>query len=81
MVLLLTRRNYSLQVEKVVLFMIEKQGLLAERLQKLRKQREAAATADFLIESEVDEGSDLNERPSAPVVVHWQVMDEYRYSF
>ncbi|XP_024391930.1 SPX domain-containing membrane protein At4g22990 isoform X3 [Physcomitrium patens] len=66
------------QVEKVVLFMIEKQGLLAERLQKLRKQREAAATADFLIESEVDEGSDLNERPSAPVVVHWQVMDEYR---
>lgn len=65
-----------MQIEKVVLFMIEKEGLLAERLQRLRKRREDAS-------SDIYEGADesgLTEQPGSPVVVHWQMIDEYRYS-
>lgn len=64
-----------LQIEKVVLFMIEREGLLAERLQRLRKRREDA-TSDVIFEA--DE-SGLIEQPSTPVE-HWRIMDEYRYS-
>jgi len=65
-----------LQIEKVVLFMIEREGLLAERLQRLRKQREDA-TSDVI--HEADE-SGLIAQPNTPALVHWQMMDEYRYS-
>lgn len=57
--------------------MIEQEGLLAGRLQRLRKQREDGLSD--LVSYEADE-SGLTPDPSAgPVVVHWRIMDEYRY--
>lgn len=61
------------QVEKIVLFLIERQGLLAERLQRLRERREVASREYY----EADE-SGLCEPPCSPVIVPWQMMDEYR---
>lgn len=59
-----------LQVEKIVLFLIERQGLLAERLQRLRKQREMA-NQDYY-------DDETGEPPCSPAVVPWVMMDEYR---
>jgi len=66
-----------LQIEKIVLFLIERQGLLAERLQRLRKQREIASQECFESEYEHEE-SGLGEPPCGPAVVPWLLMDEYR---
>jgi hypothetical protein len=65
-----------MQIEKVVLFMIEKEGLLAERLQRLRKRREDGSSCIY----EGADESGLSEQSSFPVVVQGQMMDEYRYS-
>ncbi|XP_024368342.1 SPX domain-containing membrane protein OsI_21475 [Physcomitrium patens] len=59
------------QVEKIVLFLIERQGLLAERLQRLRKQREMA-NQDYY-------DDETGEPPCSPAVVPWVMMDEYRH--
>lgn len=56
-----------------MLFLIERQGLLAERLQRLRERREVASREYY----EADE-SGLCEPPCSPVIVPWQMMDEYR---
>jgi len=62
-----------MQIEKIVLFLIERQGLLAERLQRLRKQRETAAHVYY----EADDSGD--DQPSySPAIVPWHMMDEYR---
>ena len=63
-----------LQVEKIVLFLIERQGLLAERLQRLRKQREVS-TQDYGEAAESGLGALTYDGPS---IVPWQLMDEYR---
>jgi hypothetical protein len=61
-----------LQIEKIVLFLIERQGLLAERLQRLRKQREVATQVYY-------EGDYGDEQPSfSPAIVPWHMMDDYR---
>lgn len=62
--------NYwVVQIEKIVLFLIERQGLLAERLQRLRKQREVAAQECY------------NEELGlcSPAGTPWLLVDEYRY--
>lgn len=62
-----------MQIEKIVLFLIERQGLLAERLQRLRKQRELSTQVYY----EADDSGD--ERPSySPAIVPYHLMDEYR---
>ena len=61
------------QVEKIVLFLIEKQGKLAVRLQRLRKQRE-----DVVREMLEAEESGMDEPPPSPAYVPWRMMDEYR---
>lgn len=73
------RENHlvNLQVEKIVLFLIERQGLLAERLQRLRKQREVGSQ-DCSEEEENDDEFGLGEPPCSPAVVPWLLMDEYR---
>jgi hypothetical protein len=60
-------------VEKIVLFLIEKQGKLAVRLQRLRKQRE-----DVVREMLEAEESGMDEPPPSPAYVPWRMMDEYR---
>ncbi|KAG0605422.1 hypothetical protein M758_9G057600 [Ceratodon purpureus] len=62
------------QVEKIVLFLIERQGLLAERLQRLRKQREVASQ-DYDETVEAGLGALTYD---APAIVPWTMMDEYR---
>lgn len=74
----LSHGTVVLQVEKIVLFLIERQGLLAEQLQRLRKQRGVASQDGYANEYEDDE-SGLGELPSSPAVVPWlNLMDEYR---
>lgn len=63
-----------LQIEKIVLFLIERQGLLAERLQRLRKQREVASQDH---EETVESGLGAITY-DGPAVVPWHMMDEYR---
>jgi len=71
--LLCVDRTVCAQVEKIVLFLIEKQGKLAVRLQRLRKQRE-----DVVREMLEAEESGMDEPPPSPAYVPWRMMDEYR---
>lgn len=59
------------QVEKIVLFLIERQGLLAQRLQELRKQRE-------MDNQDYCEDDEIGEPPSGVAIVPRLMMDEYR---
>lgn len=60
-----------MQVEKIVLFLIERQGLLAQRLQELRKQRE-------MDNQDYCEDDEIGEPPSGVAIVPRLMMDEYR---
>jgi hypothetical protein len=62
------------QIEKIVLFLIERQGLLAERLQRLRKQREFSTQVYY----EADNGGEYEQPSYSPAIVPWHLMDEYR---
>jgi hypothetical protein len=65
-----------LQIEKIVLFMIEKQGLLAGRLQKLRERRHIIQDGG----SNTDNDTELavSETPEEFDTVQ-RLMSEYRY--
>jgi GTP cyclohydrolase I len=65
----------ELQIEKIVLFMIERQGLLAGRLQRLRERREATAQ-DLMHEDEDIESSSLCEHDTIPIIS--RLMEDYR---
>lgn len=61
------------QIEKIVLFLIERQGLLAERLQRLRKLRESANQVYYEAEDFEDE-----QITNSPSIAPWHMMEEYR---
>jgi Tfp pilus assembly protein PilN len=64
------------QIEKIVLFMIERQGLLAGRLQRLRERREAIAQ-DLMHEDEDIESSSLCEHHDTMSITS-RLMEDYR---
>jgi SPX domain protein involved in polyphosphate accumulation len=64
------------QIEKIVLFMIERQGLLAGRLQRLRERREAIAE-DLMHEDEDIESSSLCEHHDTMPITS-RLMEDYR---
>jgi SPX domain protein involved in polyphosphate accumulation len=64
------------QIEKIVLFMIERQGLLAGRLQRLRERREATAQ-DLTHEDEDIESSSLCEYHDTMTITS-RLMEDYR---
>lgn len=66
----------ELQIEKIVLFMIERQGLLAGRLQRLRERREATAQ-DLMDEDEDIETSSLCEHHDTMPIIS-RLMEDYR---
>jgi hypothetical protein len=66
----------ELQIEKIVLFMIERQGLLAGRLQRLRERREAIAQ-DLMHEDEDIESSSLCEHHDTMSITS-RLMEDYR---
>jgi hypothetical protein len=66
----------ELQIEKIVLFMIERQGLLAGRLQRLRERREATAQ-DLTHEDEDIESSSLYEYHDTMTITS-RLMEDYR---
>jgi hypothetical protein len=66
----------ELQIEKIVLFMIERQGLLAGRLQRLRERREAIAQ-DLMHEDEDIESSSLCEHHDTMPITS-RLMEDYR---
>ncbi len=64
-----------LQIEKMVLFLIEKQGLLAARLQSLRERRqifqEGESYADDIEQAVTESSEEFNTIP--------HLMSDYRY--
>jgi hypothetical protein len=69
---------WVLQIEKIVLFMIEKQGLLAGRLQKLRERRHIIQDGESYTDNDTEQA--VSEPPEEFDTVQ-RLMSEYRYTY
>jgi hypothetical protein len=69
---------WVLQIEKIVLFMIEKQGLLAGRLQKLRERRHIIQEGGSYTDNDAELA--VSEPPDEFDTVA-RLMSEYRYTY
>ncbi len=67
-----------MQIEKIVLFMIEKQGLLAGRLQKLRERRHNIQDGGSYTDNDTELA--VSEPPEEFDTVQ-RLMSDYRYTY